>query len=87
MPFQGIATHKAITSQAAIEFVIDGVTYSATYGNISGFTERRIENAVKAWANARGKTLPVFGIHKNRDGSICFWTGAPPRVWPEDMVY
>lgn len=86
MGIQAIATFKQSTGRNAIEITVDGISYAASYGDISGFTEKRIENAIKAWANANGVTLPVFGVHKNRDGCLFIWTGIAPSVWPEDKL-
>ena len=63
----------------------DGTEYKVNAAQLNGKTEEEINAALQLWisANRPDLTMPV-GVHLNRDGSFCIWTGAPADVWPED---
>jgi len=84
MPIRRIAAFKIINSPIAVIIEVDDKVMEFTHEALDGFTEKRLINAVNAWANANQVSLPPFGIHRNRDDSLCVWTGEAPPVWPED---
>jgi len=84
MPIRRIATYRITNNPIAIIIEIDDKVMEFTHEALDRFTEKRLKNAVNAWADANQVILPPFGIHRNRDDSLCVWTGEAPLVWPED---
>jgi dsDNA-binding SOS-regulon protein len=65
----------------------DGTTYKVRANVVSGKTEQQLNDALNLWLSAnRPELIGYVGVHLNRDGSLCLWTGELPTEWPEDRV-
>lgn len=49
---------------------------------LDGMTEQQMNDAIAVFVS--NNNIDQCGIHRNRDGSYCVWTGHAPDIWPED---
>ena len=51
---------------------------------LDSLTEGQISGTIAVWRE--NEDVGPCGLHRNRVGTYCVWTGEPPDVWPEDVT-
>jgi len=63
-------------------------SYKVQAQQLEGMTEEQINAALVQWLDFNypnwQNDIGLVGVHVNRDGSFCLWTGSQPTTWPED---
>lgn len=61
-------------------------SYKVQARQLDGKTEAQINAALNLWLSENNylEFIGKVGVHVNRDGSYCLWTGIEPSVFPED---